>query len=100
MIPIIAFIIGSSLGLFYFGGLWLTVQQLPVTKHPYRLILCSFLFRFGISIFGLYLIIGGNPTLYNVISLLAGCLGFLMVRTIMILFIQPYSKTGDGLKNL
>ena len=94
MIPIIAFVIGSGLGLFYFGGLWLTVQQLPVTKHPYRLIFCSFLFRFGISMFGLYLIVGGNPKLYNVISLLAGCLGFLIVRTIMILFIQPRSKVG------
>ena len=50
--------------------------------------------------FGLYLIIGGNPKLYNVISLLAGCLGFLIVRTIMILFIQPHSKTSNGLKNL
>ncbi|MDJ0903875.1 MAG: ATP synthase subunit I [Xenococcus sp. MO_188.B8] len=98
MIPIIAFVIGSSLGLFYFGGLWLTVQQLPVTNHPYRLILCSFLFRFGISIFGLYLIIGGNPKLYNVTSLLIGCLGFLMVRTIMILLIQPSSKISSGLK--
>ena len=100
MLPIIAFIIGSGLGLFYFGGLWLTVQQLPVTKHPYRLIFCSFLFRFGISIFGLSLIVGGNPKLYNVISLLAGCLGFLIVRTVMILFIQPRSKTSSGLKKL
>ena len=100
MIPIIAFVIGSGLGLFYFGGLWLTLKQLPVTKHPYRLIFGSFFFRFGISMFGLYLIVGGNPELYNVISLLAGCLGFLMVRTIMILFIQPRSKASSGLKKL
>ena len=93
--PIIAFLIGSGLGLFYFGGLWLTVQQLPVTKHPYRLMLFSFLFRLGISMFVLSLIVSGNTKLYNVVSLLAGCLGFLMVRTMMILFIQPRSKISN-----
>ncbi|MDJ0535244.1 MAG: ATP synthase subunit I [Xenococcaceae cyanobacterium MO_207.B15] len=97
MTLIIAFIVGSGLGLFYFGGLWLTVQQLPVTKHPYRLMLFSFLFRLGISLFVLSLIVGGNTKLYNVISLLACGLGFLMVRTIMILCMQlrSQSKTND-----
>ena len=94
MTLIIAFIIGSGLGLFYFGGLWLTVQQLPVTKHPYRLILSSFLFRLAIGMFVLSLIVGGNPKLYNLVSLLAGCLGFLMVRTIAILWLRPRSKAN------
>ncbi|MDJ0689287.1 MAG: ATP synthase subunit I [Xenococcaceae cyanobacterium MO_188.B32] len=93
--PIIAFIVGSGLGLFYFGGLWLTVQQLPITKHPYRLMLFSFLCRLGISMFVLSLIVGGNTKLYNVVSLLAGCLGFLMVRTIAILLIRPRSKVSS-----
>ena len=78
---------GSGLGLFYFGGLWLTVQQLPITKHPYRLMLFSFLFRLGVSVFVLSLIIDGNTELYNVITLLTGCLGFVMVRTIAIMLI-------------
>ena len=98
MTSIIAFIIGLGLGLFYFGGLWLTVQQLPVTKHPYRLMLFSFLFRLGISMFALSLIVGGNTKLYNVVSLLAGCLGFLMVRTIAILLIRP-SKNQSGINS-
>ncbi|WP_052035230.1 ATP synthase subunit I [Xenococcus sp. PCC 7305] len=89
MASIIAFIIGLGLGLFYFGGLWLTVQQLPVSKHPYRLVVFSFLFRLGISMFVLSLIIGGNIELYNVFSLMACCLGFFIVRTITILLIQP-----------
>ena len=88
MASIIAFIIGLGLGLFYFGGLWLTVQQLPVNRHPYRLMLFSFLFRLGVSMFVLSLIVGGNTKLYNVISLLACCLGFLIVRTIAIMLIQ------------
>ena len=89
--PIIALIIGSALGLFYFGGLWLTVQQLPVTKHPYRLIFFSFIFRLGITLFILSLILSGN-NIHNVIPLLTCCLGFLVVRTMMILFIQSRSQ--------
>ena len=95
MTSIIAFIVGSGLGLFYFGGLWLTVQQLPITKHPYRLMLFSFLFRMGISLFILYLILGGNTKLYNVVSLLACFLGFLIVRTIAILLIRPRSRVKN-----
>ena len=95
MTSIIAFIVGSGLGLFYFGGLWLTVQQLPITKHPYRLMLFSFLFRMGISLFILYLILGGNTKLYNLVSLLACFLGFLIVRTIAILLIRPRSRVKN-----
>ena len=92
LIAIVAFIVGSGLGLFYFGGLWLTVQQLPTTEHPYRLIFFSFLFRLGITLFILSLIVKGNSQLYNLVSLLACCLGFLTIRTIMILLIQSESR--------
>ncbi len=92
MTLIIAFVIGSGLGLFYFGGLWLTVQQLPITKHPYRLMFFSFVFRHLISLFILSLIVKGYTELYNLISLVACCLGFLTVRTMTILFIQPRSS--------
>ena len=101
MIPVIAFVIGASLGLFYFGGLWLTVQQLPVTQHPYRLIFFSFIFRLGVTLFILSLIISGNRVysliisgnrVYGLIPLLTCCLGFLLIRTLMILLIQPRHK--------
>ena len=91
MMPIVAFILGASLGLFYFGGLWLTVQQLPATQHPYKLIFFSLIFRLGITLFILSLILSSNST-YGVVSLLLCCLGFLGVRTIMILLIQPRSR--------
>ncbi|MGB5632652.1 MAG: ATP synthase subunit I [Waterburya sp.] len=94
MIPIIAFIVGASLGLFYFGGLWLTVQQLPVTQHPYRLIFFSFISRLGITLFILSLLLSGN-SVYGVIPLLICCLGFLAVRTIMILLVQPHSRISS-----
>lgn len=90
MILVLAFIVGAGLGLFYFGGLWLTVKQLPVTQHPYRLIFVSFISRLAIALFILSLILSGNSS-YNVIPLLLCCLGFLVMRTMMILFIQPRS---------
>jgi len=90
VIPIVAFIVGAGLGLFYFGGLWLTVQQLPATQHPYRLIFFSFISRLVIALYVLSLILSGNGV-YSVIPLLLCCLGFLVVRTVMILFIQPRS---------
>ncbi|MEM7759184.1 MAG: ATP synthase subunit I [Cyanobacteria bacterium P01_A01_bin.40] len=91
MIPIVAFIVGASLGLFYFGGLWLTVQQLPVTQHPYRLIFFSLISRLGITLFILSLILSSN-SVYGVIPLLLCCLGFLGIRTIMILSVRPHSR--------
>lgn len=94
MIPVIAFLVGASLGLFYFGGLWLTVQQLPVSQHPYRLIFLSFLLRLGVTLFVVSLILSGN-NVYGVIPLLVCCLGFLAVRTIMILSIQPRNRINS-----
>ncbi|MEL7009819.1 MAG: ATP synthase subunit I [Cyanobacteria bacterium J06643_13] len=91
MIPIVAFIVGGSLGLFYFGGLWLTVQQLPVTQHPYRLIFFSFISRLVITLYVLSLILSGNGV-YGVIPLLLCCLGFLVIRTMMILLVRSRSR--------
>lgn len=98
MIAIVAFIVGASLGLFYFGGLWLTVQQLPATQHPYRLIFFSFIFRLAVTLLVVSLILSNN-TVYGVIPLLVCCLGFLAVRTIMILLIQPRNKINSMLEN-
>lgn len=94
MTPVIAFVIGASLGLFYFGGLWLTLQQLPVTQHPYRLISLSFIFRLGITLLVVSLILSSN-SVYGVVPLLICCLGFLAVRTSLILLIQPPNKVNS-----
>ena len=74
MIPVIAFAIGASLGFFYFGGLWLMVQQLTVSLHPYLLIFLSFILRLGVTLFVVSLILSGN-NVYGVIPLLVFCLG-------------------------
>jgi F1F0 ATPase subunit 2 len=33
---------GLALGVFFYGGLWLTVRSLPTARHPAWLTLCSF----------------------------------------------------------
>ena len=82
MTPITAFVSGLGLGLCYLGILWLAAQQLPVIKHPYRLMLFNFLYRLGISLFLLYLIVESHTKLSIVAALLICCLGFLTVRII------------------
>ncbi len=78
-----AFIAGLGLGLFYFGGLWLTIQRLTTTRKPYHLILASFLFRLTVCLVGFYLILSSKGE-QQLISLLACVLGFLLIRTILI----------------
>jgi F1F0 ATPase subunit 2 len=46
---------GMALGIFYFGGLWLTVRRIPCAAHPGKLLLISFIIRLGISLTGLWI---------------------------------------------
>ncbi len=57
LLPIFSFTFGIGLGVFFFGGLWLTINRLPQSKRPELLTLGSFLFRSAVSIFGFYLVV-------------------------------------------
>jgi F1F0 ATPase subunit 2 len=70
---------GIGLGLFYFGGLWLTVRQLSTARRPAFLSLLSFFGRLSVVLFGFYLIMGGHWE-----RLLVCLLGFLGVRVIFV----------------
>lgn len=48
---------GALIGLFYFGGLWLTVRRLPVAPRPQLLLLGSFFLRLNLSLAALYLLV-------------------------------------------
>jgi F1F0 ATPase subunit 2 len=85
-----AFLVGLGLGVFYFGGLWLTVKQLPGMKHPYRLIFSSLFMRLGISLYLFYLLIGGELKGENIASLLICFLVFLIIRSILIIYLKPH----------
>ncbi|MFP3868374.1 MAG: ATP synthase subunit I [Desulfobacteraceae bacterium] len=75
----LVFTLGLGLGLFYFGTLWLTVQQLPRVRRPEMLTLGSFLVRTSICLLGFYLIMAGRWE-----RLLLAALGFLIMRTILV----------------
>ena len=47
---------GAVLGIFYFGGLWLTLRHLPYSEQPALLTLGSFLGRSIVCLFGFYLV--------------------------------------------
>jgi F1F0 ATPase subunit 2 len=51
---------GIGLAVFYFGGLWLTLQHLPDSEQPALLTLGSFLGRSAVCILGFYLISGSG----------------------------------------
>jgi len=49
---------GLGLGLIYFGGLWLTIRQLPHTRSPLAMLLVSLILRSVILMLGFYLVMG------------------------------------------
>lgn len=82
----VALMAGIGIGLFYFGGLWVTVQRLPTTRHPALWTLGSFMGRTGLSLLGFYLTMGGRWE-----RLLVCLFGFLVARH----FLVPRWRTGD-----
>jgi F1F0 ATPase subunit 2 len=57
---ILRFIFGILLGIFFYGGLWMTVRRLPTTRHPALLTLGSLLLRMGVTLGGFLLVLDGR----------------------------------------
>ena len=81
---VLAFIAGTGIGAFYFGGLWWTVRRLPKEAHPARLTLLSLLVRMGLSLGAFYGVMGGEWE-----RLLAALLGAMTVRLVMVRRLKP-----------
>lgn len=79
-----SFIAGCGLGLFYFGGLWLTVRQLPKKQHPLLWMFASFILRLSILLLLFYGIIRHQAGLEEVLSIVFCFLGFIAMRTFLI----------------
>ncbi|MBN1312326.1 MAG: ATP synthase subunit I [Anaerolineae bacterium] len=79
-----AVIAGVALGAFYFGGLWLTVQQLTKTRRPVLLALGSLVIRLGMTLLGIFLVTGGEWVKIGICLL-----GFFAMRTILVHRWQP-----------
>lgn len=82
---------GIGLGIFYFGGLWLTVRRLPTARWPAFLSLSSFFGRLSVVLFGFYLVMGGHWE-----RLLVCLFGFLVVRVILVRLWGPERKAESS----
>jgi F1F0 ATPase subunit 2 len=80
---IAAFIIGIAIGLFFYGGLWVTVRALPTTRHPILLTLSSFWGRTAIGVSGFWAATNGRWQ--NAVAALAG---FLAGRIVIWAFVD------------
>ena len=84
MILMAAFAAGLVLGGFYFIALWQTVQRLPATVSPVRLMLGSLVLRMAVLSAGFYFVMGGHWE-----RLAAAMLGFIVIRKILTYRLGP-----------
>lgn len=84
-IPVLlAFAAGLAFGLFFFGGLWLTVRRLPASRCPVLLLLASFAIRTAVAVVGFYFVMGGRWE-----RALACLVGFLIMRFVLTARLRP-----------
>lgn len=81
---LLALVAGLGLGLIYFGGLWLTVQQLGSTRSPTLLFAVSFVVRTALIVGGMYLVMDNSWQ-----RMLACLAGFIIVRQVMLSRLRP-----------
>ena len=90
-----ALMAGLALGIFYFGGLWLTVQWLPAARRPALLTLSSLAVRLSLTLLTVYLVTEGQWARTGVCLL-----GFFVMRTILVQRWRPkISPTAGGRSN-
>ena len=81
---VLAWVAGVGLGLLYFGGLWLTLRQLPTCRWPTPLLVGSFMGRTAVVLVGFYFVMGGRWE-----RMLACLVGFMMARILLIFWLRP-----------
>lgn len=84
---LLAFAVGAAVGLVYFGGLWLTVRRVLDVRQRAVWLLASFLVRAGVTLLGLYLVIGTDG-----LRLAAAMAGFLVVRMALVGLLRPRTE--------
>ena len=80
----IALAVGVGLGMFYFGGLWLTVRRISNARQPALLTLGSLIARTLGCLLGFYLVMDGHWE-----RLVVCLLGFLFARFILLRRYRP-----------
>jgi F1F0 ATPase subunit 2 len=85
---------GFGLGIFYFGGLWLTVKRLPDSRRRISLVVGSFLGRNAVCFGALVLIVRGG----HWERVLVCMLGFIIARILLIQRLRPRKAEPNILK--
>ncbi|NLA27359.1 MAG: ATP synthase subunit I [Firmicutes bacterium] len=89
----ISFLAGSLLGVFFFGGLWWTVQRLPQAKAPALLALLSLILRAG-AILGVFYLILTAFSGREWPRLLAALAGFIVMRLVIVSWLRPRERNA------
>ena len=82
---------GALLGLFFFGGLWWTVNRLSTAVNPTLLFAVSFVLRVAVVLLSFYLLLMQGPFV-----LLAGLAGFLAARILVVSRFRPHQQPAQG----
>lgn len=82
---------GLGLGIFYFGLLWVTLEQLPRVTQPAVLLGGSFVLRSVVVIASLYLLTQGRLSFVA-----AAMLGFILARLVLTRHWKPRGRSGAG----
>lgn len=75
----LASLAGASLGAFFFGGLWWTVQKGVASESPGLMFLSSLLLRTGVVLAGFYWVSQGHWS-----KLLVCLVGFVIARVVVV----------------
>ena len=81
---VMSFIVGLSIGAFYFVGLWWTVRRLPSARMPALLTFTSFMARSAVCVTAFYLTMQGRWE--NLLMCLAG---FTVARLWLVRRLKP-----------
>lgn len=84
---IISFLLGIILGIFYFGGLWLTVKQLAGANRPALLFVSSFMVRILIFTAGFY-----YAVTTGILQALICIVSFLITRKVFLKYYENDKK--------
>jgi F1F0 ATPase subunit 2 len=79
----VTFVTGLILGVFYFGGLWLTIKKVYQVQRPWLWLFLSFISRLSVSLLVFYLLVR-----HNWLYVFSCLLGFLIVRFVSVQIIK------------
>jgi len=87
---VFAFAFGAAIGLFYFTGLWWTVQRLPQTRRPGLWMISSYFIRTATTVFAFYFVMDGHWQ-----RLLVSLLGFVIIRVVLVRRLKPAREASS-----